>query len=54
MHVLVATDGSKYGQWALTWLAPLALVEPPRVTAFHVMDIMSLRIPFVVQPAILG
>ena len=33
MNVLVATDGSKYGRWALNWVARLPLVEPPHVTA---------------------
>ena len=26
MNVLVATDGSKYGQWGLNWVAKLPLV----------------------------
>ncbi len=38
MKVLVATDGSKYGQWGLNWVAKLPLVKPPRVTALHVLD----------------
>ena len=29
MNVLVATDGSKYGQWGLNWVAKLPFVEPP-------------------------
>ena len=29
MNVLVATDGSKYGRWALNWVAKLPFVEPP-------------------------
>ena len=28
MNVLVATDGSKYGRWAMNWVATLPLVEP--------------------------
>lgn len=32
MNVLVATDGSEYGRWALDWVAALPLVKPPRVT----------------------
>ena len=46
MNVLVATDGSKYGQWALKWVAKLPLVEPPNVTALHVLDSAWLRLPF--------
>ena len=38
MNVLVATDGSKYGQWGLNWVAKLPFVEPPRVTVLHVLD----------------
>ena len=36
--MLVATDGSKYGRWGLNWVAKLPFVEPPRVTALHVLD----------------
>jgi nucleotide-binding universal stress UspA family protein len=46
MKVLVATDGSKYGHWGLTWVAALPLVEPPRVTALHVLDSAAFRLPF--------
>jgi nucleotide-binding universal stress UspA family protein len=54
MNVLVATDGSKYGRWAMNWVATLPLVEPPRVTALHVVDIAALRAPFLAQPVIAG
>jgi nucleotide-binding universal stress UspA family protein len=46
MNVLVATDGSKYGRWALNWVAKLPLVELPNVTALHVLDNAKLRLPF--------
>ena len=46
MNVLVATDGSKYGRWGLNWAATLPFVEPPRVTALHVLDGAVLRLPF--------
>ena len=46
MNVLVATDGSKYGQWGLNWVAKLPLVEPPNVTALHVLDGAAFRMPF--------
>ena len=46
MNVLVATDGSKYGQWALKWVAKLPFVEPPKVMALHVLDSAWLRLPF--------
>jgi nucleotide-binding universal stress UspA family protein len=54
MNVLVATDGSKYGRWALNWVAMLPLVEPPHVTALHVLDSAVLRAPFLAQPVIAG
>lgn len=38
MKVIVAMDGSKYGQWGLNWVAKLPLVKAPRVTALHVLD----------------
>ncbi len=54
MNVLVATDGSKYGGWALNWAAKLPLVEPPTVTALHVLDVAALRAPFLAQPVMAG
>ena len=46
MNVLVATDGSKHGGWGLNWVARLPFIEPPRVTALHVLDSAALRLPF--------
>ena len=46
MNVLVATDGSKYGQWGLNWVATLPFAKPPRVTALHVLDIYAYRASF--------
>ncbi len=54
MNVLVAIDGSKYGRWELNWVAKLPLVEPPRVTVLHVLDIVGLRAPFLAQPVMAG
>ena len=54
MNVLVATDGSKYGRWGLNWVATLPFVEPPRVTALHVLDSAALRAPFLAQPVMAG
>jgi nucleotide-binding universal stress UspA family protein len=45
MNVLVATDGSQYGQWGLNWVATLPFVTPPRVTALHVLDLRAIRAP---------
>ena len=46
MKVLVAMDGSEYGEWGLDWVATLPFVKPPRVTALHVLDSAWLRLPF--------
>ncbi len=54
MNVLVATDGSKYGGWALNWVATLPLVEPAQVMALHVLDLAALRAPFLAQPMMAG
>ncbi|MEO8339993.1 MAG: universal stress protein [Nitrospirota bacterium] len=54
MNVLVATDGSMYGRWALNWVAKLPLVEPPKVTALHVLDVATLRAPFLPEPVMVG
>ena len=54
MNVLVATDGSKYGRWALDWVARLPLVEPAKVMALHVLDVAALRAPILGQPTMAG
>jgi nucleotide-binding universal stress UspA family protein len=54
MNVLVATDGSKYGRWALNWVAMLPLIEPAQITALHVLDSAKLRAPFLAQPVMAG
>jgi nucleotide-binding universal stress UspA family protein len=53
MNVLVATDGSKYGQWGLNWVAKLPFVKPAQVIALHVLDSAWLRGPFRTRPEIL-
>jgi nucleotide-binding universal stress UspA family protein len=52
MNVLVATDGSEYGQWGLNWVATLPFVKSPRVIALHVLDSAWLRGPFRTRPEI--
>ncbi|HKY71350.1 MAG TPA: universal stress protein [Nitrospira sp.] len=54
MQVLVATDGSKYGKWALEWIARLPLAEAPAVKVLHIVDLGALRAPFMVQPVVAG
>jgi nucleotide-binding universal stress UspA family protein len=46
MNVLVATDGSKFGRWALDWVAKLSFVEPVQVMALYVLDSAAFRLPF--------
>jgi nucleotide-binding universal stress UspA family protein len=53
MNVLVATDGSKYGQWGLNWVAKLPFVKPAQVITLHVLDSTWLRGPFRTRPEIL-
>src|SRR5689334_16764036 len=54
MNVLVATDGSKYGKWALEWVSELPLAQAPTVKVLHIVDIGALRAPLVVQPVVVG
>ncbi|BCA54921.1 putative Universal stress protein UspA [Nitrospira sp. KM1] len=54
MKTLVATDGSKHGQWAIEWMARLPFITPPTVRVLHVVDLASLRAPFLVQPMVAG
>jgi nucleotide-binding universal stress UspA family protein len=54
MNVLVATDGSKYGKWALEWVSQLPLAQAPTVKVLHVVDIGALRAPFMMQPVVVG
>jgi nucleotide-binding universal stress UspA family protein len=52
MNILVANDGSKHGKWAMEWLGQLPLASPPAVTVLHVIDVASLRAPFIAQPVV--
>ncbi len=54
MKVLVATDGSKYGRWAIEWVANLPLAVKPVLRVVHVVDVASLRAPFMIQPVAVG
>jgi len=53
MKVIAGVDGSKYGRWATEWIAQLPFASSPQVTALHVVDVVSLRAPFVVQPVVI-
>ena len=54
MKVLAATDGSKYGRWAIEWLAQMPFSAKPVVRVLHVVDAAGLRAPFMIQPMIVG
>ncbi|HXV69685.1 MAG TPA: universal stress protein [Nitrospira sp.] len=54
MKVLAATDGSKYGRWAIEWLARVPFNIQPVVRVLHVVDVAGLRAPFMIQPVIVG
>jgi nucleotide-binding universal stress UspA family protein len=54
MKVLAATDGSKYGRWAIEWVAQMPLTVQPVVRVLHVVDVAGLRAPFMIQPMIVG
>lgn len=50
MKIVVAVDGSKYGRWAMDWVARLPLVDVKKVAALHVVDLTSLKMPLVPHP----
>ena len=54
MKVLAATDGSKYGRWAMEWPALIPFTARPVVRVLHVVDTAGLRAPFMIQPIIVG
>jgi nucleotide-binding universal stress UspA family protein len=54
MKILAATDGSKYGKWAIEWLAEMPFAVQPVVRVLHVVDVASVRAPFMIQPVIIG
>lgn len=54
MKILLAVDGSKHGRWAMEWISQIPFSTAPQVTALHVVDTVSLRAPFMVQPVVVG
>ncbi|MFY4729957.1 universal stress protein [Nitrospira sp. BLG_2] len=54
MKILAATDGSKHGKWAIEWLAELPLAAQRVVRVLHVVDVASVRAPFMIQPVVVG
>lgn len=54
MKILAATDGSKHGKWAIEWVAKMPFAAQPVVRVLHVIDVASVRAPFMIQPVIVG
>ncbi|MGQ0811509.1 MAG: universal stress protein [Nitrospiraceae bacterium] len=54
MKILVAVDGSKYGRWAVEWVGKIPFASAAQATALHVVDTVSIRAPFMVQPVVVG
>lgn len=54
MKILAATDGSKFGRWAVEWSAQIPFTVKPTIRVLHVVDVVGLRAPFMVQPIIVG
>ena len=54
MNVLVTTDGSRFGKWALEWVSLFPFAQVPTVKVLHVVDIGALRAPFFAQPVVAG
>ncbi len=54
MKAVVGIDGSKYGEWALEWLAKLPFRTVPSVVGVHGLDFQSEPAPFLTHPSISG
>ncbi|MCA1957567.1 MAG: universal stress protein [Nitrospira sp.] len=54
MKILAATDGSKFGRWAVEWPARIPFAVKPTIRVLHVVDVAGVRAPFMVQPVIVG
>lgn len=54
MKVIAGVDGSKYARWAIEWIAQFPFASSPQVTALHVVDVVSLRAPFINQLVVIG
>lgn len=54
MKAVVGIDGSKYGEWALEWLAKLPFRTVPSVVGVHGLDLQSEPAPFLTHPSVSG
>lgn len=54
MKAVVGIDGSKYGEWALEWLATLPFSMVPNVIGVHGIDLNSEPAPLLTHPSLSG
>jgi nucleotide-binding universal stress UspA family protein len=54
MKAIVGIDGSKYGDWALEWVAKLPLKAAPRVVGVHGIDTESAPAPLSTHLSVSG
>jgi nucleotide-binding universal stress UspA family protein len=54
MKAVVGVDGSKYGEWAVEWVAKLPFRAVPKVMAVHGIDTHSAHPSFIVHPSVSG
>jgi len=54
MKIVLAVDGSKHGRWSMEWLPHVPLATRPKVVAVHVIDLVALKAPFIMQPVVIG
>jgi nucleotide-binding universal stress UspA family protein len=54
MKAVVGIDGSKYGDWALEWVAKLPLKAAPSVVGVHGLDTQSVPAPLITHPSVSG
>ena len=54
MKAIVGIDGSKYGDWALEWVAKLPLKSVSSVVGVHGIDTQSAPAPLITHPSISG
>src|SRR6478736_3383008 len=54
IKAVIGVDGSRYSEWLLGWLSNMPFHSAPRITAVHVIDINSVRPPFLSHPVVSG
>lgn len=54
MKAVVGIDGSKYGDWALEWVAKLPLKAVPSIVGVHGLDTQSVPTSLITHPSVSG